>query len=214
MDLPTSMRSAMEKLPGLQADREQIEKQNIQLKYNFNQLFPRLDLVASWGVNGLDPHLSGALHDLDHMDFQNDGYGLALSFPFTMMRERNNYKAAKLVKEQLLLKLKSDEEIVIFDVDAAVRNVMDAYRRIGLSREGVGAAERYYQAQQQVYAVGKTTSFFVLDAATKLADARNKEIQARVDYNKALNDLARAEGTILEQRKVDFEAVRYPPARD
>jgi outer membrane protein len=214
MDLPTSLHLAMDKRPNLHAERELIARQNITLKYTWNQLFPRLDVFASWGVNGLDETSRGAYSDLIHREFPNDSYGLALTMPFTLMRERNAHKGAKLVKEQLVLNLKMTEEQVIYDVDAAIRNVNDAYRRVQLSRESVVAAERNLDAQQRTFAVGKTTSFFVLQAATRLTQARFDEIKARVDYNKALNELSRAEGTILEQRKIDYEAVRYPLVRE
>jgi outer membrane protein len=210
LDLPTSLHLAMDKRPDLHAQREAIARQNIGLKYTWNQLFPRLDVYATWGVNGLDETSRGAYSDLIHRDFPNDSYGLSLSMPFTLMRERNAHKGAKLVKQQLVLNLKMNEEQVIFNVDAAIRNVNDAYRRVQLSRESVIAAERALDAERRTFAVGKSTSFFVLEAATALTKARNAEIQARVDYNKAVNDLAHSEGTILEQRKIDFEAVRYP----
>jgi outer membrane protein len=214
LDLPTSLHTAMDKRPNLQAERELVARQNIALKYSFNQLFPRLDVYASWGVNGLDETSRGAYADLIHREFPNDSYGLALSTPLTFMRDRANHRAAKLVKEQLVLGLKGAEESVIYDVDTAIRNVNDAYRRVQLSRDSVTAAERNLDAQQRTFAVGKTTSFFVLEAATRLTQARYDEIKARVDYNKALNELARAEGTILEQRKIDFETVRFPARQD
>jgi outer membrane protein len=211
LDLPTSFTMAMEKRPVLQSWREALDRQNIQLKYDFNQLFPALDVFASWGVNGLDDDLGGATRDLRRRDFQESSYGLALSFPLSMKRERNNYRADKMTKAQLVTQLKYQEEQVIFQVDNAIRGVASAYQLVFLTRDRVAFAEADLAAEQRKFQAGKSTSFFVLDAASRLAQARNDEIQALIDYNVALNDLAHAEGTILEQRKIEFDAVRYPP---
>jgi outer membrane protein TolC len=212
MDLPTSFRLAMEKRPDLQAKREQLERQNIQLKYNFNQLFPRLDVVASWGVNGLDPHLDGAVADLERKDFQQDSYGLFFTIPLTLTAERNNYKAAKTRKKQLITELEAAEQTATFDVDTAMRAVASAYRVVFHNRDAVAFAEKDLAAEKTKFATGKSTSFFVLEAASRLAQARNDEIQSEVDYNVALSKLSHAEGTILEAHKIDIEAVRWPMA--
>ncbi len=212
LDLPTSFHTALDKRPNLQAQRETLERQNIQLKYNFNQLFPRLDVFASWGVNGLDGHLDGAIADLERKDFQQDRYGILFSMPLTLARERNELKGNKVIKAQLIKKLELAEQNVTFDVESSIRAVSSAYQLVFTSRDGVFYAEQNLAAEQKKFAAGKGTSFFVLDAASKLAKARNDAIQAELDYNLALNKLAHAEGTILEQRKIDFEAVRYPVA--
>jgi outer membrane protein len=211
LDLPTSFTAAMEHRPVLQRRREELDRQNIQLKYDFNQLFPSLDLVGSYGVNGLDNELHGAFTDLRKRDFEEFGYGAVLSFPLTMKRERNSYRASKTLKAQLVTALKFEEQQVIFQVDTAVRAVATAYQLVFIRREQVAFAEADLAAEQRKFQTGRSTSFFVLEAASRLAQSRNDEIQALIDYNVALNDLAHAEGTILGQRKIEFEAVRYPP---
>ncbi len=210
VDLQESLRIAMEKRLDLQQVRERVGQQNLRLKYDFNQLFPRLDIFASWGVNGLDQHLSGAINDLDHTTYEQDSYGLSLTFGLGFMKERNLYKAAKLNKAQLLLSLKATEENIIKDVDDQIRSVNTSFTRVGLTRDTVAYAEADLEAEQKKLAAGKSTSFFVLDAASRLTAARNDAIQAMVDYNRAINGLARAEGTLLEQRKIDFEGTRLP----
>lgn len=210
LDLPTSFSTAMEKRPSLQARREALERQNIQLKYDYNQLFPVLDITASYGVNGLDNELGESLRDLSRRDYDQSSFGAIFSMPLTLKRERNNYKADKALKAQLVTTLKLEEEAVIFNVDSAIRAVSSAYRLVFLTRDRVAFAEADLAAEQRKFQAGKSTSFFVLDAASRLAQARRDEIQSLIDYNVALNNLAHAEGTILEQRKIEFDAVRYP----
>jgi len=213
IDLQSSLRFAMERLTGLQIEREKLAQRDIQLKYDFNQLFPRLDVFASWGVNGLDQHLSGAIDDLDHMRFQQDSYGLQLSFPFTMWKERNNYKASKTQRAQEVLNLKQLEEVVIQDIDNTVRAVRTDYILALNERDTVRYREDDLAAEERKFAVGKSTSFQVLEAASRLAEARKNEIQARLNYNTDVNHLAFVEGRILESHGIVYDKIKDQPLK-
>lgn len=211
IDMPTVLKTAFERRPDLQAQRDLLERQKIQVKFTFNQLFPRLDLAASWGVAGLDERLPEALADLAYDRYENDSVGAIFSMPLTMTRERNQHKAAKLVKAQQLLRVKAQEEVVIKEVDDAIRGVNTALERVRLSRDAVVFAEADLDAQQRKFTAGTATSFDVMEATSNLTRARVSEIRAIVDYNISLNELARAEGTILLDRRIDFDAVHRLP---
>ena len=62
-------------------------------------------------------------------------------------------------------------------------------------------------AEQKKYAVGKSTTFTVLQLQNNLTLARSQEIRELANYNKDLTALAQAEGTTLERRNVDVTAV-------
>ena len=61
-------------------------------------------------------------------------------------------------------------------------------------------------AEEKKLASGKSTNFEVLSLQRDLTTARNAEIRALVDYNKALAQLAFAEGTLLERRGITVTA--------
>ena len=60
-NLQDAFKDAVEKRPDLQSMRINLEKHDIQLKFDKNQLYPQLDLFGSYGVNGVDARL-GALY--------------------------------------------------------------------------------------------------------------------------------------------------------
>jgi HAE1 family hydrophobic/amphiphilic exporter-1 len=60
----------------------------------------------------------------------------------------------------------------------------------------VSAAEVQLKAEQDRYAVGATTNFFVLTRQSNLADAQLAEIAAETDYRNALVEFGRATGTL------------------
>jgi HAE1 family hydrophobic/amphiphilic exporter-1 len=66
-------------------------------------------------------------------------------------------------------------------------------------------ADEALSAEQKKLESGKSTSFVVLQLQRDLTSARSEEIRALADYNRALAELFRAEGTTLERRKISVE---------
>jgi outer membrane protein TolC len=202
-----ALREAVTKRPDLHAQRVELERRQIQLKFTFNQLFPSLDVFATYGANGLDRRLGGALDDIARREFPNHSYGLALSFPLSMHAERQQHKSAKASVEQQVLSFKQLEETVIQDVETQLRELRTAWNSIPLRREQVVYQQAALEAEQKKLAAGKSTSFNVLSIASALTAAQANEIGTLRDYNKAMAELAFRKGTTLERWKID------PPTR-
>ena len=207
LDLYDAFKEAVENRPDLQVERLNLEKQQIQLKYTFNQLFPRLDLFGTWGLNGLDENLGGALDDIRRREFDNDRYGVALSFPLSMWAERNRHKSAKDAKAKQIEALHALEETVVQEVEFQVRFIRTTWNTLPLRREQITYREAAVEAEKRMLAAGKSTSFNVLQIASDLALAQSDEIGALRDYNQALSELAFRKGTTLERWRIN------PPRR-
>jgi outer membrane protein TolC len=206
-DVYDAFREAIQKRPDLHAQRVTLERQQIQLKFTQNQLFPSLDLFGTYGANGLDRHTGGALDDIANRNFPQSRFGLALSFPLSMYAERQRHKGAKASVEQEVLRFKQLEETIIQEVDTQLREQYTAFNSIPLRREQVVYQQAALEAEQKKLAAGKSTSFDVLAIASLLTQAQSDEIGTLRDYNKALAELAFRKGTTLERWKID------PPIR-
>ena len=66
-------------------------------------------------------------------------------------------------------------------------------------------AEAALDAEQKTYAVGKATTFEVLQYQNNLTAARSQEIHALANYEEALSNLAQQEGSTLQRRGLDIE---------
>ena len=207
-EMQEAFNQAVEKRPDLQALRLNLEKQQIQLKYDNNQLFPRLDVSATLGYNGLDPvSLGGALDDISHQRFEQSSYGLALTFPLSMHAQRNNKKATQAAIAQAILAAKRLEEIIYEEVEFQIRLVRTYRDKIPLTQQYTAYEEEALKAEKQKMAAGKSTSFNVLKIASDLASAQANEVTTLRDYNTALSELAYRKGTTLDRWHID------PPAR-
>ena len=200
-----SWRQGMGLRPDLQSSKEAIERQNIVLRYNHNQLFPQLDLTVTYGHNGLGQTIDTGLNGIQRGANQFYSYAIVLNFPLSNLTAKNNYKASKLSKEVLLLQFKQLEQSIIVEIDNSVKQAQTAYEKIEATRQARLYAEAALDAEQKKLENGKSTSFFVLQLQRDLTAARSAEIRALADYNKAISTLSKSEGTTLEKANIGLE---------
>ncbi len=211
-ELQDAVKYSLEARTDLQSMRVLLEQSQVQLKYDKNQLFPRLDLTGTLGYNGLDQNLGGSLRDIRDRNFEQTSIGVALSFPLAMQAERNNLKATRAGLAQTVVMVKQLEETIIREVEAQGRLLETYWRAIPLTREQTIYAQSALEAEQKKLGAGKSTSFNVLQLASALTAAQANEITTLRDYNKALSELSFRKGSTLERWRIDRPARSTKPA--
>jgi outer membrane protein len=212
-DLQDSWNKGMTERPDLLQARLNVEKQGIQLKFDYNQLYPSLDLVGSYGYNGAGDNFSGTFDQFNQANQPFWSYGAEFSMPLSNVGARNTYKADKVTLKQLLLTLKQKEQSIMVDIDDAVKQAQSDYEAVDAQREARIHAEAALDAEQKKYAVGKSTTFTVLQLQNTLTTDRAAEIRALANYNEDLANLAAAEGSTLERDGIvlDLSSPQNPP---
>ena len=205
-DLQDSWSKGMTQRPELLQARLNVEQQGIQLKYLRNQLFPELDLVGSYGFNGAGREFNNALGQMNEGSRPYYVYGGQMSIPLSNARARNQLKAGKVSLKQLLLQVKQLEQKIMVEIDNAVGVAKSDYESVDASRQARIYAEAALDAEQKKYAVGKSTTFTVLQLQNNLTSVRSQEMRALANYNQALANLALQEGSTLERHKIDVQA--------
>ena len=190
--------------PDLLAMKEDVEKANIQLKYAYNQLFPQLDLAASYGRNGIGTGWWPAMSMLgpSDPDAPKDMVSGTLTIPLTRRTDRANYRNQRATKAQYIVKLKQKEESVVKEIDDAVQNVKSSLERVHATRFATQYAEAALDAETKKLAAGKSTAYFVLSLQTSLASAQADEIRAKTDYMKNLATLSFREASTLDRKHI------------
>lgn len=202
-ELQECLRSGVEKRPDLLQAKVNVEKQHVTIKYNFNQLFPEVDVLGSYGRNATDLTFSQNLNTLRQGTFPYLSYGVSLTIPLGNTSARNNYKQAKSSLEQLVLQLKKIQSSIILAIDNDVKTIRSDLLKVESTRKAREYAELALQAEQTKLEHGKSTSFFVLQLQNSLTTARSAEIRALADYNIALEQLAFDDGTTLERNRIE-----------
>ncbi len=204
-DVQDSWSKGLTQRPDLIQAKLDVEQMGMRLKYSFNQLFPQLDLIGSYGFNGQSKEFSGVFSQIDEGNAPFYSLGAQFSVPLSNVRARNSYKTGKANEQQILLRLKQLEQTVMVQIDNSVKQAQSAWESVDATRQARVYAEVALEAEQGKYAAGKSTTFVVLQLQNRVTGARSQEIRAVVNYNEALTSLAQQEGNTLVRRQIDLK---------
>jgi outer membrane protein TolC len=198
-DLQASWNKGMTERPDLLQAKLNVEQEGIRLKYYRNQMFPELDLIGTYGFNGGGPQYSDTFGQYSEGNRPFYTYGAQLSVPLGSVGPRNQYKATKATLQQVVLQLKQLEQNVMVQIDNAVKVAESDYQSVEATKQARIYAQAALDAEQKTYAVGKATTFEVLQYQNSLTSARSQEIRA-------LANLAAQEGATFERYNINIEA--------
>ena len=184
-----------------------------------NQRLPQVNVNLGYDLNGLagrtedqngnlisSTNFPRAVSQLFENEFPSWSVGLSASMPITNIAARAEARRAELDLEQSRLDQEVVRQNIAVEVRAFARAVDTAARAIAATRASRDAAERNLEAERRRYENGMTTNFQVLEVQQQLSDARVRELQALVEYNKAVSAFQRATGDILAVRGIRDEA--------
>jgi len=100
-------------------------------------------------------------------------------------------------------RLRSQEQTVIVEVRNAVQALDIARQRILIARRARENAEIQLDGERRLFEAGRSTTFLLFQRENALTNARNSEIRAETDYNKALADLQKATSTTFAANNID-----------
>jgi outer membrane protein TolC len=204
-NLPASWVSALTHRPDLNRLKADLEREGFEVRLRYNQLFPQLDLVGSYGRAGVDRRFSPALEQIRDEHLPRYSVGIVLSVPLGNRGARGSYGAARVERDRAALRVKDLHQTILVEVENAIGVAQGEFQSVSATREAAAAAEAAYDAEVKKLENGKSTSFLVLEAQKRLTDARRDHIRALADYNNALAELYFREGTILEKRRIKIE---------
>lgn len=204
LDLIGSMRNAFNYRPDYKTKKIDLENRDILIMVAKNTLLPTLDLLGSFGLNGLGDNYSNAL-DSVKSDYKDWTIGAKLSIPWGS-GDRANYDKTKLEKRQALIAFKRMEQNIILEVRDKVREIDIQYRQVQATKLSKIMETQNYKAQMERYREGQVSTHDMLDYQYKLSQAELDYTEALIEYNKALINLDKAEGLTLEKNNIKLEA--------
>ena len=204
-DVASSIRTALEMRPDYIAAKLTVERQNIQVKFSRNQLWPEIDLNASYGWNGAGGTFGEWATSVGSRDSPQWSAGMTVTFPLGNRQARASYQRDRLTVEQFLLQLKQLEQHIVVDVDNAVGRVQTNLKSVEAAAAARRLADESLKAEKTKLRAGTSTTFLVLQAQSQLAAARSAEIRARADYAESLVTLAQREGTTLQKNNIALD---------
>jgi outer membrane protein TolC len=202
----------------------QTENTRISLQGSRNALRPELDLVGTAQSNALagDPN---ALNTGVPAGAYIGGYGTALDQIFTgknptyaiglqlTLPLRNRVAQADAARDELQLRqtqirerqLRNQAQLEVEDALIGMRRARASYEAAAQTRQ---LQEESLEAEQIKFMEGASTSFFVIQYQSYVAQARSTELAAKGAYLKARAAMQRAIGSILDDNGISFDVAR------
>jgi outer membrane protein TolC len=139
-------------------------------------------------------------------DARNYSVGVTFSFPLRNRTAEANLAGAKITEERIAAQTRSQEQTVIAEVRNAVQAVETSRLRVSTARRARQNAEIQLDGERKLFEVGRSTTFLLFQRENSLTNARNAEIRAETDYNKALADLQRVTSTTFRANNIQIDS--------
>ena len=224
VDVPASLERALASRPELKTAKAVVGRRRAESAFARDGIRPALDATVSYdrlGLAGsrnpagssltglpveLPPGLEGGLgqsfETLREGDFDDVRASVVFAIPIGNRTARAAAARAGSFEQQAEADLRRIGETVKAEILDAAAALETAGQRIEAARAGRRAAEVQLAAERERYAVGFSTNFLVLTRQNDLARARLDEISALTAYRNARTEMARATGSLLEERRI------------
>jgi outer membrane protein TolC len=196
--------TAFEQRPELKEARLRIDRNDLQLLETKNGLLPRLDFFLTLGRSNYAESFSNSLDDLNDNNYDLEG-GLKFTFPYGNREREEIHRRAKINRRQVEISYENLKDAVNLDIQTVYQEVKRAAAQIEATRATKTQREEALRAEREKFRVGRSTSFQVAQAQRNLTDSRISEVQALTTHRKALVDLYRLSGLLLEKWQIGLK---------
>ncbi len=195
---------ARAKRPDLNQARLARDRQELEVVRTRSGLLPRLDVFARLGRTGYAAAFDDAVRDLPD-DAEETRVGIELEYPWGRRAEHAQARRAVLGVGQAEAALANLEQLAEVDVRTAYLDVVSAQQEVAASAETVRFREDAAKAEQEKLAVGSSTTLQLAQAQRDLLVAQLAYARGVTNSRRALVNLYRMDGTLLERRGVTVE---------
>ena len=215
------MTDALNNRPDLAQANLQVENSRIGLAGSRSATLPEVDLVGVVQNNGLagtsSPALPNgyagytggygtALEEIFALNYPTYGVGVQLTLPI-----HNRVAEADLARDEIQVKqqqvrvaqLQNQARLEVEDALIAMRRARASYQA---AMEARRLQQESLEAEQAKFEIGTSTSYFVIQYQSLLAQAKSTEIAAQSSYVKARAALQRAIGSILDENHISINS--------
>ena len=200
-DVELHVAVAMRMRPVLNEARLEILHSDLELIKTRNGLLPLMDLFITLGKSGYADSFGESVNNL-----KKDSYdalaGVRFEYPIFNRDAEALQRRAVLTREQAQKVLENLAQLVEVDVRTAYIEVNRTKQQIVASTVTRRFDEEKLRTETEKLRVGKSTSFLVAQAQRDLLVSRIAEVRALANYLKALVDLYRQDGSLLERRRI------------
>lgn len=194
--------AALERRPDYQLARERIAQEKTRRTAARNERLPQFDVHFTYGLHGLHTSHRNAL-DLALKGREPQwGAGVSVTLPLSPREGRAKAAAAGLRLRQAELMETELQQRIALEVENVVGRLEVLGQRLETARSSVEFATEGMRLEEARLEQGQTSGFAVAELQRRLADARTRELAARVDLTKAVTELWSVSGLLFEKHGI------------
>ena len=214
------VKTAVEKNPLVKIKKIENKIAKIDVLFNKNKKLPSVNFYASVAYSG-----NNAIHTYDNqgqpivlpgsigdavdmaLNFDNQTWvvGINVSYKIQNRAAKAAYKNAILNEKSANLDLKNTIYTITVNVKNAIRNVKAAERAHFAAQKTRILREKDLEAEKKKFVNGMSTNFLVSQKEDDLAKAKVNELNAIVKYKKAIVQLEKEMGILLDKMNFEIE---------
>ncbi|AXI99846.1 Outer membrane protein TolC [Cyclonatronum proteinivorum] len=210
-DVEESYQIAMQRRPDVSQVDNLIELLDVQRNISRSQYFPTVNAFANYAYIGQVPDNRQLVTQVQGQDFQfessnrsffdsaywNPAFNVGISLNwniFNGFQTQSRVQQATIERRQAQIDREMLRNAVYLEIEAAVRNLENAYRRIMSQQRNIEQAELNYEIASQRLREGLGTALEERQASSLLDQSRLNHLAAIFDYKVALSQYNTAVG--------------------
>lgn len=212
VDVDAAIKNALANRIDLIQFKQNMQITELQMDLNKNLTKPTMDFQASYSAQGTggtqfqfgsgfppevlgraDRSFGSALSDTFLGAYPSWSVGFFLAYPLGQTGARVAVAQTQVAQRQQEMDLKNLELAIVRDVREAARQVRNSYERVQAAVAARESSETQLRAVDRQFEVGLATTLDQQVRQQQLASALNRELTAKLDYNRALINLERAQ---------------------
>jgi len=204
VDPDRALSTALEMRPEYKIARKNLEQFELYRDLAKNSMLPRLDLNARYNVYGSGKTYNKDVRDMSDLEQYGWNVALMLSYPLRNRSARADYEKRNVGIRRANLALEDLKSQFLTEIRTCIRNV-EMYREgIDVAELAVEVNELRLKMEEERFRNQLSTSYYVLQFQTDLANSRNLYNKALVDYTMAVVELQKARGTLLRDLNISI----------
>lgn len=194
---------ALQGRPELCASRAELANRSLDMIVAFDAIKPQLDITGRIVSSGLDDIFTDSVTDVLSGRAVTASVGVQFSMFVGQRAARAGWRSAGWARRQAVLRHREQENQIVLEVRAALRNLQTATAQMAAAEREVAAATEGWEGEKDKLGQGKSTPFRVLQKEDELTGARTRLGRAAADARIAESQLWKAVGLLTKNLRAD-----------
>jgi outer membrane protein TolC len=205
-DLAAALATAMDHRPELKITANDLQNQDISVRFTANGLLPNVSVFGLYAGAGLDGDttlatngIGGSLGQVVDAAYPEYSAGISATVPLRNRAAQADNMRARLEEQQLNVQVQRSRQQIGLEVRQAVISLIQGKAQVDAAHEAVRLAQRTASAEREKLELGVSAAYDVILRERDLVAALQSDVTAGATYARALVDFERATGMTIER---------------